>query len=233
MTRRCLLSLLLGLAATSPLVGQSDSVSRSWNQPVRPFRIIDSIYYVGAFDITSFLIVTSEGLILLDGGFVETAPQILANIRALGYDPGDIRMLLNSQAHYDHAGGLAELMRATGARVYAGRGDSALLARGGRDDFFFRNRFPFPPISIDRGVVDGDRVELRRQASIAKLRRVRCDVFLAPHGSQFDLTAKMARVRSQDSRSPFIDPKGCPRYLDGAADAVAAQLRRVRATDAR
>jgi metallo-beta-lactamase class B len=135
-------------------------VSRSWNQPVRPFRIIDSIYYVGASDVTSFMIATSKGLILIDGGLVETAPQILANVQALGYDPRDIRILLNSHAHYDHAGGLAELRRATGARVYAGRGDSALLARGGRDDFFFRNRFPFPPIAIDRGVVDGDRLEL-------------------------------------------------------------------------
>jgi metallo-beta-lactamase class B len=287
MTRRCLLFLLLGLAATSPPVGQSDSVSRSWNQPVGPFRIIDSIYYVGASDITSFLIVTSEGLILLDGGLVETAPQILANVRALGYDPGNIRILLNSHAHYDHAGGLAELKRATGARVYAGRGDSALLARGGRDDFFFRNRFTFPPIAIDRGVVDGDRVELGQttitalatpghtrgcttwftevmvggrqrnvlfvcslsipgysfgpdspypgiaqdyEASIAKLHRVRCDVFLAPHGAQFDLTAKMTRAGGRGARSPFIDPKGCRRYLDRAADAVAAELRKARAT---
>ena len=283
---RYLLCLLLGLAATSPLVGQSDSVSRSWNQPVKPFRIIDSIYYVGASDVTSFLIATSEGLILLDGGFAETASQILANVRALGYDPGNIRILLNSHAHYDHAGGLAELKRVTGARVYAGRGDSALLARGGRDDFFFRNRFPFPPIAIDRGVIDGDRMELGQttitalatpghtrgcttwftdvmvggrqltvlfvcsmsipgysfgpdapypgiaqdyEASIARLRRVRCDVFLAPHGTQFDLTAKMTRASGQVARSPFLDPEGCRRYLARAADAVAAELHKARA----
>jgi metallo-beta-lactamase class B len=285
MTRRGLLC-LLGLAATSALAGQSDSVSRSWNRPVKPFRIIDSIYYVGASDVTSFLIATSEGLILIDGGFAETAPQILANVRALGYDPGGIRILLNSHAHYDHAGGLAELKRVTGARAYAGRGDSALLARGGRDDFFFRNRFPFPPIGIDQGVMDGDRVELGQttitalatpghtrgcttwrtevmvggrqlsvlfvcslsipgysfgrdapypgiaqdyEASIAKLRRVPCDVFLAPHGAQFDLVAKMTRAVGRGARSSYIDPKGCRRYLEGAADAVVAELRKARA----
>jgi metallo-beta-lactamase class B len=286
MTRRPLLLFLLGLAATSPLAGQSDSAARAWNQPVRPFRIIDSIYYVGASDVTSYLIVTSGGLILLDGGLPETAPQILANVRTLGYDPARIRILLNSHAHFDHAGGLAELKRVTGARVMAGRGDSALLARGGRGDPAWADRFSYAPIAVDRAVADGDRVELGGttitalatpghtrgcttwstevtvggrplsvvfncslsipgysfgpdapypgiaqdyEASIAKLRTVRCEVFLAPHGSQFDMTAKMARAGGPDSASPFIDPQGCRRYLDGAANAVAAAQRKARA----
>ena len=75
--------------------------------------------------------------------------------------------MLNSHAHFDHAGGLAELKQATGAELYAGRGDSALLARGGKDDFFFRDRLPYPPATVDRAVADGDRVVLGRDTLVA------------------------------------------------------------------
>ncbi len=139
---------------------QSDPVSRSWNQPVEPFRIVGNVYYVGATEITSYLIATPKGHIVIDGGFVETAPMIVANIRKLGFDPKDVKILLNSHAHVDHAGGLAELKRATGAKLYASRADIPQLARGGLDDPQFGNRFPFPPVLADRIVEDGERISL-------------------------------------------------------------------------
>lgn len=154
--RRLIFVLLLAGAAFA----QQDPVSRSWNEPVEPFRIAGNLYYVGASDVTSFLITTPKGHILLDGGFEETAPMILANIARLGFRPKDVRILLSSHAHYDHAGGLAELKRATGAAFYASRGDLPQLARGGLDDPQFGNRFPFPPIMADRIVEDGTRVTL-------------------------------------------------------------------------
>ena len=129
--------------------------------------MIGNVYYVGAAEVSSFLIVTSAGLIVLDGGFAETAPQILDNIRALGFEPRQVRILLNSHAHYDHAGGLAALKRATMALLYAGRGDSALLARGGKGDFFFGDRFQFPAVTVDRAVADGDRVVLGTDTLVA------------------------------------------------------------------
>jgi metallo-beta-lactamase class B len=152
--------LILALLFASTAFAQSDPVSRSWNQPVKPFRIAGNLYYVGASDITSYLITTPKGHILLDGGFVETASMILANIRTLGFDPKDVRILLSSHAHYDHAGGLAELKRATGATFYASRREIPLLARGGVDDPQFGDRFPFPPIYADRILEDGSRVSL-------------------------------------------------------------------------
>jgi metallo-beta-lactamase class B len=152
--------LILALLFTTPLFAQSDPVSRSWNQPVEPFRIAGNLYYVGATDITSYLITTPKGHIVLDGGFVETAPMILANIRKLGFEPKDVRILLHSHAHYDHVGGLAELKRATGAKFYASRRDLPQLARGGTDDPQFGDRFLFPPIVADRIVDDGMRVSL-------------------------------------------------------------------------
>jgi metallo-beta-lactamase class B len=135
-------TLFLSLALATVAFGQADPVSRSWNQPVEPFRIIGNIYYVGATDITSYLIATPKGHIVIDGGFVETAPMILANIRKLGFKPEDVKILLSSHAHYDHAGGLAELKRASGATFYASRGDLPQHARGGLDDPQFGNRFP-------------------------------------------------------------------------------------------
>jgi metallo-beta-lactamase class B len=146
------------LAMPALVHGQADPQSRSENQPVPPFRIIGNIYYVGASDITSFLIVTPSGDILLDGGFAETAPQIEANIRKLGFKLEDVKFLLNSHAHYDHAGGLAELKKRTGAQFVAMDGDAALLAAGGRGDFFVKTGFP--PVKPDRVIHDGDTVSL-------------------------------------------------------------------------
>jgi metallo-beta-lactamase class B len=161
--------LIFALLFASSLFAQSDPVSRSWNQPVEPFRIAGNLYYVGATDIASYLITTPKGHIVLDGGFVETAPMILANIRKLGFDPKDVRILLNSHAHYDHVGGLAELKRATGATFYASRRDLPQLARGGTDDPQFGNKYPFPPIMADRIVDDGTRVSLGGVTMVAHM----------------------------------------------------------------
>lgn len=117
-----------------------------------------NLYYVGASDITAFLITSPQGSIVLDGGFSETAPRILANIRKLGFDPKQVKWLLNSHAHMDHAGGLAELKRATGAKLAASAEDAPLLERGGKHDPDFADRLLFPAVRPDRILHDGDTV---------------------------------------------------------------------------
>jgi metallo-beta-lactamase class B len=153
-------ALFLFALAALPLFAQSDPGFREMNQPVEPFRIAGNLYYVGANDVTSFLITTPEGHILLDGGFVETVPMIVANVAKLGFRIQDVKVLLNSHAHTDHAGGLAELKRITGATFYASRADIPLLARGGLDDPQFGDRFPYPRIYADRIIEHGSRVRL-------------------------------------------------------------------------
>ena len=148
---------------------QQDPISRSWNQPVEPFRIAGNLYYVGASDVTSFLITTPAGHMVIDGGLVETAPMIVANIRRLGFRAEDVRILLNSHAHYDHAGGLAELKRATGGQLYASRADAPLLARGGRGDPQFRDRLVYPAIVADRIFDDGEPVTLGGTTMTARI----------------------------------------------------------------
>ena len=131
-----------------------------WNKPVEPVRITDDLYYVGTNEMTSFLITTPQGHIVIDGGFEETAPMILANIRKLGFRAEDVKILLNSHAHYDHAGGLAALKNATHATFIANRRDAPQLARGGLGDPQFGDKYPFPPITPDRLIDDLDAVTL-------------------------------------------------------------------------
>ena len=151
-----LLALLLPVAIDA----QRDETSRSWNRPVKPFRIIGNVYYVGAYEVSAFLITTPQGHILLDSGFAETVPQIRDNLKRLGFKLEDVRLLINSHAHYDHAGGLAELKALTGARLAASEADAAQLAAGGRGDFQWGDTLPFPPVKADRILHDGDTVEV-------------------------------------------------------------------------
>ncbi len=170
--RGLLAAVALGIAALlapACLESQADPTSRASNQPVEPFRILGNLHYVGASDITSFLLATSRGLVLLDGGFVETAPQIRANIVRLGFKPSDVKILLNSHAHSDHAGGLAQLKAWTGARLLASAGDAPLLEAGGRGDPLFGDTLPFPPVKVDHLLRDGEAVTLGDTTLVAHL----------------------------------------------------------------
>jgi len=152
--------LVAGLWLGSNADAQHSALWREWNRPVAPFRIAGPLYYVGMANVTSLLVTTSQGHILVDGDFAESAGRILDNVRALGFKPEDIRILLSTHAHTDHAGGLAEIKARTGARLYAGAADAPLLARGGKGDFAFGDELAFPPVSVDVPVKDGQRVEL-------------------------------------------------------------------------
>jgi metallo-beta-lactamase class B len=139
------------------------------NKPVPPLKIAERIYYVGTNEIAIFLIDSGAGLILLDAGFEPTPPQVLANIRTLGFDPRQVRYLLNSQAHFDHAGGLAEMKRATGAKMLASVADAEILERGGRWDLYWGNRGAFPPVIVDEEVADGQQLKLGKVILTAHL----------------------------------------------------------------
>ena len=152
-----------------PAFAQADDASRAMNQPVKPYRVIANIYYVGASDVSSFLITTPDGHILLDSGFIETVPQIKQNLAQLGFRLEDIKILLNSHAHYDHAGGFAELKRLTGAKLMTSEGDIPLLAAGGKGDPNFGDRFSFEPVKPDRVLRDGDKVELGGVTMVARM----------------------------------------------------------------
>ena len=251
---------------------QADPTSRSWNQPVEPFRIAGNLYYVGANDITSYLITTPEGHILLDSGFEETVPLIRESVKKLGFRLEDVKVLLNSHAHYDHAGGLATLKELTGAKLVASAKDAVLLARGGKGDPALGDTLLFKPVQADRIIKDGETVTLGGSTLTARLtpghtpgctswtmqvddagkRRdvvfvcsttilpgvtltdnpkypevgsdfahtfkvleaLPCDIFLAAHGSFFNLAEKSERLRKGAETNPFVDPAGYKAYVE-------------------
>jgi metallo-beta-lactamase class B len=119
----------------------------TWNDPVKPFKIYGNTYYVGMRNIAAVLITSDFGHVLIDGGMPESVPQITANIEALGFKVTDIKAIVNSHTHVDHAGGIAELQRLSGASVYA-RASSAEVLRTGkpdRNDPQFKSKSPPVP----------------------------------------------------------------------------------------
>jgi len=89
-----------------------------WNKPQEPFRLYGNTWYVGTAGLSSILLESDSGLILIDGGLPQSAAIIDANLRSAGFDPFKISAILVSHAHFDHAGGVAALQRLTGAAVY-------------------------------------------------------------------------------------------------------------------
>jgi metallo-beta-lactamase class B len=240
----------------------------SWKAPVPPRHLIGNIYYVGATGVSSFLITTDAGHILLDTGFEDTVPVILRSVELLGFRLSDVKLLLSSHAHVDHVGGHALMQRLTGARVIASAADARLLASGGADDFtpLPPDLMAFAPVTVDQVVGDRETVSLGNvsltahltpghtrgattwtmsvtadgreyavvffssasinpgtvllnnprypeivqdyEATFTRLRELPCDVFLAPHGGQFAMVEKFARLDRGAAVNPFIDPPG-------------------------
>ncbi|HWU74813.1 MAG TPA: subclass B3 metallo-beta-lactamase [Sphingomonas sp.] len=149
----------MAIAGLSLVAAAPSDDPPAWTQPTAPFRIAGNIYYVGTAGLASYLIVTPKGLILLDATMEENVPAIEANIKALGFKISDIKILLNSHAHFDHAGGFAAMKRDTGAKLDAMEQDVWALENG--KHFGDQNYVgTFPPVKVDRRLKDGDKVTL-------------------------------------------------------------------------
>jgi metallo-beta-lactamase class B len=132
-----------------------------WNSPHAPFRVYGNTYYVGVAGLSAILVVSDRGLVLLDGGLAQSAPLIDANIRALGFRTEDVRLIVNSHAHFDHAGGIAALARASGAEVAASPAGAKAIEGGlpPEDDPQYglgRETMSFPAVRHVRSVRDGE-----------------------------------------------------------------------------
>ncbi len=135
-------------------------VPASWLTPIEPLRITDHVWQIGTANITTLLVKTDQGALLIDGGMPQTADLLLSHMQRLGVAPGDLKFILHSHAHADHVGPIAALQRATGARVVSNAESAALLARGGNHDIHFGNSISYPPVHADRLVQDGEVVHL-------------------------------------------------------------------------
>ncbi|MBW0150697.1 MAG: subclass B3 metallo-beta-lactamase [Phenylobacterium sp.] len=154
-------SLFLGAAGAVLIAsGAQAQLPPGWSAPGEPLQIADNLYYVGTQTIAVFLVTTPEGHILVDGAMPTSAPLILASIRELGFDPAEVKVILNTHAHFDHTGGLADLKAATGATLAASEGDRSALESGTYVGSEEVEAFAFKPVAVDRVLQDGDTVEL-------------------------------------------------------------------------
>jgi metallo-beta-lactamase class B len=276
MLRSRALAAALVLAAAAAASAQDD-----WRQPFEPVKIVGNVYYVGTRGLSSFLIVTPEGGIIIDSGEAESVPFIRANVEKLGFRLADVRLLLAGHAHFDHVGGLAALQQLTGAKIVAMDADRQALETG--VDRSALGAAGWKPVHVDRVIKDNDTVALGgavltahltpghtqgcttwtmdaaeggRRYSVAfvcsvtvndgvhlvgnarvpdiadhyartfrVLRDLKPDVFVAEHGSVFDLEAKSARVRTGAANNPFVDPEGYRRFVERSEQDFQQRLR--------
>jgi metallo-beta-lactamase class B len=134
----------------------------NWTRSFPPFRIIGNIYWVGSYDLSSYLITTPQGHILINTGVGDTARRIKASVEQLGFKLSDTKILTTTQGHYDHVAGLAELKRMTGARVVVSEPEKELLESGGKLDFRFGDTpgAQFEPVKVDGTFKDNDTISL-------------------------------------------------------------------------
>jgi metallo-beta-lactamase class B len=129
-------------------------------QAARPHRVIGNIYFVGQDDLASFLIATPKGNMLINTGFDFSVPEIRQSAKMLGLRFEDIKILLVTHAHSDHAGGLALVKKLTGAKMLAIEEEAELLNTGGKTDYLFGSAGWFAPVKVDRTFKDGEKIEL-------------------------------------------------------------------------
>ena len=158
---------LVVVAALLGAVGCSTSVRTNLystlqqdNNDIAPFEIADGLYYVGSSDIAVFALRTRDGVVLIDSGYEFTAQRVPRNLERVGLNINDVRIVLNTHAHMDHAAGLAFLKEASGAQLYASPLDAAQLEAGGRGDFFLGDWMGFAPVEVDHELQDGEVVRL-------------------------------------------------------------------------
>lgn len=149
--RRILLSLVGSLVSLSGVHAASIDCSQcgAWNKDQAPFQIFGNTYYVGTHGLSAVLITSPQGHVLIDGALPQSAPLIAAHIDKLGFKVSDVKVILNSHVHFDHAGGIAELQTSSGAKVIASDIAAKALANGKSesDDPQAGHLPPFPPVS--------------------------------------------------------------------------------------
>jgi metallo-beta-lactamase class B len=161
MLRRLISFLMFGCLAlaTPSSLAQGDP---NWIRPFPPLRLLGNLYWVGSYDLSTYLIATPQGHILINTGIGDTAKQIKSNVEQLGFNLADTKILTATHGHFDHVAGMAELKRMTGARLVVAEQDVDLLESGGTSDFRFGDtpETHFEPVKVDGTFKDSDTISL-------------------------------------------------------------------------
>lgn len=155
---------LLPLILATNLWAQPSSAQQRtvWNEPQKPFQVYGNTYYVGTHNIAAILVTSPQGHVLIDAALPESVPQITAHIRELGFRVEDIKLILNSHVHDDHAGGIAEMQRLSGARVAASPWTANVMKKGEvpRSDPQFGTGTPIPKVAKVELLKDGQSLKI-------------------------------------------------------------------------
>ena len=146
----------LAMSFSAVLTAQNNN----WTRPFPGHRVIGNLYAVGTYDLAVFLITSNDGHILINTGVEDSTAMIRQNIESVGFRLEDVKILLATQAHWDHTAALAEIKDLTGAEMWATAEDAPVLEDGGFSDPHFGGRESFRPVSVDRIIADGDVIEL-------------------------------------------------------------------------
>jgi metallo-beta-lactamase class B len=159
-----LLAIVVSLTASraaAQKVQEPKVTNLEWSKPYQPFRIAGNLYYVGTYDLACFLITTAKGNILINTGLAASATQIKDNIETLGFRLADTKILLTTQAHYDHVGAMAAIKKKTGAQLMVDEKEADVLLDGGSSDYALGGHgSTFNPVQPDRLLHSGDTVQL-------------------------------------------------------------------------
>jgi metallo-beta-lactamase class B len=157
-------TMMLALGAAAVVQAQQNTLPQNadWTKPFPPFRMVGNIYWVGSYDLATYLITTPAGNILINTGVGDTAKQIKASVEQLGFKLSDTKILTSTHGHFDHVAGMAELKRLTGAQLVVSEADKELLESGGKADFRFGDTpgARFEPVKVDRTLKNGDTISL-------------------------------------------------------------------------
>jgi metallo-beta-lactamase class B len=134
----------------------------AWNVTQKPFRVYGNTYYVGVRGLSSILITSDQGHVLIDGDLEESAPKIAASIRELGFRVEDVKYIVNSHVHHDHAGGIEELQRLSGATVSASPWSAKVLKEGhsSPDDPLYGTVREIAPVAAVKVLADGEKLRV-------------------------------------------------------------------------
>ena len=153
--------LSLAFEVIAQKVTEPPITNQDWVKPYQPFRIAGNLYYVGTHDLACYLIVTPQGNILINTGIASSASMIENNMKTLGFKLSDTKILLTTQAHYDHVGAMAAIKLSTGAQLMADEKDAPVIADGGKSDYEFGGiESSFVPVKADRLLKNGDTIKL-------------------------------------------------------------------------
>ncbi len=194
---------------------------QAWNKPQAPFRIYGNTYYVGPHGLSSILITSKSGHVLIDGALPESVTQIVSNIRSLGFRIEDVKLIVNSHVHFDHAGGIAELQRLTGARVVASEWSTAIMKKteAGRGDPQYGALPPIAWVAHVRKLADGEMFRVGRISITTP-----CDILLTTHPDVSNFWDRLEARQKGTKPDPIVDTSACGRLADRAEEALRKRI---------